>query len=403
MISIDEARARTCARFVRMPPERVGIDEALDRVLAEDVQAPLDLPPWPASAMDGFAVRACDAPGVLHVVDDIAAGRSPSRALGPGESARIMTGAVVPSGADSVVKIEDVSVDGDRVVVPAVARVGQHVRVAGSDIARGTRVLDAGTVLGPGAVGLLAGLGIAHVAVGRRPSVAILSTGDEVVPPGTALGAAQIPSANGSLLAAWVRRAGGLPSDLGIVPDEPAAVREALREACAHDMVLTTGGVSVGDHDHVRGAFAAAGVALQFWRVDMKPGKPLAYGLAGDVPVFGLPGNPVSAMVNFVVFARPVLRRMLGDARPDLPRLPVRMAAPWDRAVGRPEWVRVTLEPGDGVPLARVASAQGSASLMSMSRCDALLRVDASVARVDGEQEAWIVEPGWASGRDSIA
>jgi molybdopterin molybdotransferase len=398
VITIDEARERTCARYVRMPSETVVLEDALDRVLAADVIAPIALPPWPASAMDGFALHAEDAPGTLRVVDDIAAGRAPSRALGGGEAARIMTGAMLPPGADTVVKIEDVSVDGDLVEVPGVRGVGQHVRAAGSDVSQGARVLEAGTVLGPGAIGLLAGLGIPTVRVARRPRVAILSTGDEVVAPGARLGPAQIPSANNALLAAWVRRGGGVPCDLGIVRDDPVAVRAALEEACTHDLVLTTGGVSVGDHDHVRDAFHAAGIALQFWRVDMKPGKPLAYGLVGEVPVFGLPGNPVSCMVNFLVFARPVLRRMLGDLRPDLPRLRVRMTAPWDRAVGRPEWLRVTLAPHeDGVPRAHVAATQGSASLQSMSRCDALLLVPADVARVEGDYEALVVEPGWSA------
>ena len=283
MLSVADAAARILEGTVRCAVETVPLDVALDRVLAIDVHAPGDLPRWDTSAMDGYALRAADlAEGRtrFHVVDDIAAGRVGTVPVGAGEAARIMTGAPLPAGADCVVMVEDTAPDGADVVLRLGGErgahggcggshgggyaPGRHVRTRGSEIAAGSRVLTAGTTLGPGALALLAGVGHGTVEVHRAPRVAILSTGDELVAPGAALGPGQIHASNAWLLAAWVRRAGGVPVDLGVFPDEPDAIARAFEAAGAFDVVLSSGGVSVGDHDHVKPALARAGVALEF-------------------------------------------------------------------------------------------------------------------------------------------
>ncbi len=413
MLSVAEASARILEEISACPAEVLPLDAALDRVLAVDVRAPGDLPPWDASAMDGFAVRTVDlAAGQtrFRVVDDIAAGRVGHRNVGPSECARIMTGAPVPEGADGVVVVEDTEAEGDemrlrprngagscggRVVGPPAP--WRHVRRRGVEIAAGAPVLTAGTTLGPGAIALLAGMGLADAPVRRAPRVAIVSTGDELVQPGSPLGPGQIHASNGHLLAAWVRRAGGVPIDLGVVRDDPDAIADAFAAAGAYDVVLSSGGVSVGDHDHVKPALARAGVTLAFWRVAMKPGKPLAFGrYPSGAPVFGLPGNPASCMVNFVLFVWPLLRVMQGDARPWLPRVEAELETPVRRAPGRPEYLRVALtRRDDGTVMACPAGPQGSASLLSLSGADGLAVLPAEGDVVSGRVPVIVVEPAW--------
>ena len=403
MLSVDEALARVMADVRRMPAETVSLLDAQGRVLAVDVAAPRPLPPWPASAMDGYAVRAVDVPGVLDVLETVAAGGWPSRTVGPWQATRIMTGAPVPAGADAVVMVEDTALlagealpVAERVDVRVASASGRHVRARGCEVDEGSVVLTAGTLLTAGALALLAGLGIASVEVRVRPRVAILTTGDEVVAPGVPLGPGQIHGSNDIALAALVRDAGAEPVRLGNVRDDPDALRAAFTLAAVHDVVVSTGGVSVGDFDHVKGVFADLGGAVTFWRVAMKPGKPLAYGSLGGVPVFGLPGNPISCMVNFLLFVRPVLRTMLGDPRPHLPELEAELAGSVRRAPGRFELVRVALaRDAGGVVRATVAGPQGSASLLSMSGAHGLALVAADAERIEGRVRVLVFDPSW--------
>lgn len=416
MLSVAEAAARILEGGVKCAIEPVPLDAALDRVLATDIRAPGDLPPWDASAMDGYALRTEDlAAGCtrFRVVDDIAAGRVGSVPVGVGQAARIMTGAPVPAGADCVVMVEDTSTDGADMTLrqregpgahggcggspPGLPAPGRHVRRRGSEIAAGSLVLTAGTPLGPGALALLAGLGLWTVPVYRAPRVAIVSTGDELVQPGSPLGSGQIHASNACLLAAWVRRAGGIPVDLGVFPDRADAITRAFEAASAYDVVLSSGGVSVGDHDYVKPALARAGVTLEFWRVAMKPGKPVAFGrYPSGTPVFGLPGNPASCMVNVALFVWPLLRAMQGDAHPQLPRLEAEFEAPVRRSPGRPEYVRVALSRrADGTLMARPAGPQGSASLLSLSGADGLAVLPAEGDVVDGRVPVIVVDPAW--------
>ena len=398
MLTVEAAQARILAHVPANGVERVELGAAYGRVLAEDVVASAELPPWPGSAMDGFAVRVADVPGRLRVLETVPAGGVPTRVVGAGEATRIMTGAPVPEGAEAVVMVEDTSTEGEHVVVRVGAKPGQHVRPRGSEIARGATVLRRGQVLGPGAVGVLAALGQPSVAVSMRPRVGILSTGDEIVEPGFPLGPGQIWSSNSYALMGMVHAAGGLPVHLGNVPDRPEALHAAFAGATGCDLIVSTGGVSVGDYDHVKDVLTSLGARIDFWRVAMKPGKPLAFGLYGERPVFGLPGNPVSCMVNFLQFVRPVIRRMLGDPRPFLPVVEARMTAPWTRRPGRPELVRVRLERREGELLATVAGGQGSAHLVGMADAHGFALLDTEGTRLEGVVRVQVFDPGFLGG-----
>ncbi len=398
MITIDDALRRILAQVPVNGTERVELGSAAGRILAEDVASVGELPPWPASAMDGYAVRAADVPGRLHVVETVAAGAVPRFAVPAGGATRIMTGAPVPDGADAVVMVEDTDGEGDEVTVRVSARVGQHIRPRGSEIARGAVVLRAGTSLGAGAVGVAAAIGVPSLRVWMRPRVAILSTGDEIVETGFPLGPGQIWSSNSHALAALVTAAGAVPVTLGNVRDDPAAIGAAFREALRCDVLISTGGVSVGDFDHVKPVLAELGLAMDFWRVAMKPGKPLAFGTLGGKPVFGLPGNPVSCMVNFLEFVRPLLRTMQGDPRPFLPVVDAEMTAPWRRRPGRPELVRVGLSFRDGRIYASIAGGQGSAHLAGMASAHGLALMDADQTTLEGPVRVQVFDSSFWSG-----
>jgi molybdopterin molybdotransferase len=407
MLSVDAALARILAHVGPAATEEIPLAEAHGRVLAADIAAPRPLPPWPASAMDGFAVRSADVPGALRVVETVPAGKAPTRAIGPGEATRVLTGAPVPDGADAVVMVEDTRVErvgAEEIVHIAVsASTGAHVRGRGSEVPVGAAVLPRGSALTAGGLGALAALGVARVPVARRPRVAILSTGDELVQPGEALGAGQIHASNAVALAALVREAGGEPHDLGVARDTPEALAAAFKLSLAYDVVVSTGGVSVGDFDYVKDVLVALGVRMDFWKVAMKPGKPLAFGsVVGPdgrgtaIPVFGLPGNPVSCMVNFLQFLRPFLRMHLGDPAPFLPVVEARLVAPLRRAPGRPEFVRVQLTRDvDGAIVASVAGPQGSASVLSMSGAHGFALLPADVREVSGPVRVQVFDPGW--------
>ncbi len=349
---------------------------ALGRVLAEPIVSRATIPPWPNSSMDGYALRAQDTNGEpveLAVVGRIAAGTMPSRPLGAGESMRIFTGAPLPQGADAVVPQEDVAASGDRVTIRGRIAPGAYVRPAGEDVRAGDVVVKPGGVLGAAEVGLLATLGYAQVRVYRRPRVAILSTGNELADLGTQPGPAQIPNTNTYSLMAQVIEAGGEPVNLGVAPDQLDAITERVYWGLASaDALVTSAGVSVGELDLVREALEQSGAELHLWQVSMRPGKPITFGTRGDRPVFGLPGNPVSAMVTFELFVRPALRRLGGADVIDRPRLRALALEPIANPGSRRGYLRVTLTAGAHGYGARLTGDQGSAILRSMVLADGL-------------------------------
>jgi len=376
MLTVEEAIGRCLTAVTPMPPERVSLDAAYGRVLAEPIVSGLAIPPWDNSAMDGFAVRVDDTqapPVTLEVLETIGAGETPTRQIRPGTCSRIMTGAPMPSGADAVVRVEDTDggVSG-RVLVRVAAKTGGNVRDRGNDVALGAELMRPGRTLGPAEVGMLSAVGIPGVLVAQRPTIAILSTGDELVEAGWPLGPGQIHSSNTHSLIGLVREAGALPIHCGIAVDDPAGLRAALARCLRADLVITTGGVSMGDFDYVKDVFREEGASLDFWKVRIKPGKPLAFGSFGGRPLFGLPGNPVSCMVNFLQFARPVIREMLGDPRPYLPVLTARLTAPIQKKPGRALLARVALKRGGDEVFATPTATQSSGALSSMLLGDGL-------------------------------
>ncbi|HZT18080.1 MAG TPA: gephyrin-like molybdotransferase Glp, partial [Dongiaceae bacterium] len=313
--SVAEARTRITAAFAPLPAEQVPLPQAIGRILAEDVRARLTQPPFAVSAMDGYAVRAADVarlPATLRVVGHAPAGGAHPAPLQPGEAVRIFTGAPLPEGADTVVIQEDTEAEGERVRIKEAGPRGTYVRPAGLDFRQGDLGLPAGKRLNARDIGLAASMDHPWLRVRRRPRVAILATGDEIVMPGEPRGAQQIVSSNGLALAAFLRHAGAEPIDLGIAPDDRDALRRLLAGAAGADLLVTTGGASVGEHDLVQGALGEGGGALDFWKIAMRPGKPLMFGRIGTTPVLGLPGNPVSSLVCAAVFLRPALAAMLG-------------------------------------------------------------------------------------------
>jgi molybdopterin molybdotransferase len=316
MLSVAEALARITAAFAPLPAETVSLAEALGRTLAEDVLARVNQPPVAVSAMDGYAVRAADAttaPARLRVIGEAPAGGGFAGTVGPGEAVRIFTGGPLPAGADAIVIQEDTERDGDAVLVKEAAKDGAFVRPAGLDFRAGDVGIAAGRVLGARDIGLAAAMNHPWLRVRRRPRVAILATGDEVVLPGDPMGATQIVSSNGFSLAAFVQACGGQPVHLGIAGDNRSALADLLSSARGNDLLVTSGGVSVGDHDLVGHVLGEQGMKLDFWKIAMRPGKPLLFGRVGETPVLGLPGNPVSALVCATLFLRPAMGVMLGQ------------------------------------------------------------------------------------------
>jgi molybdopterin molybdotransferase len=361
------------------------LDDALHGVLAEDVLSRLDIPAWTNSAMDGYAARGEDVRGAaetspvrLRVIEHIPAGHFPTRGIGRGECARIFTGAPLPEGADSVIRQEDTDQGADTVTILKDRDVGVNTRQVGEDIRKGSTVLTAGTELGPAQLGVLASLAVAHPLVYRRPRVAILGSGDEIVDvdqPEEILSGRKIASSNTHTLVALVRQSGGEPVNLGIAADTPDSLRRHLASALDCDLLVTTAGISVGEHDYVRSVLDELGAEQRFWKLRMRPGAPVGFGLLGEVPWVGLPGNPVSTMVTYELFVHPAIRRMMGH-RPVFRRsVPVRMAEPVHLKPKLQHFLRGIVTEGPNGPEARLTGPQGSGILTSMVLANALLVV----------------------------
>ncbi len=372
---LDDVRAQ--------PPLRVPLDDALGSVLADDVASPLDIPAWTNSAMDGYATRADDvrgasddAPVRLRVVEEIPAGSFPVRTVGPGECARIFTGAPLPGGADGVIRQEDTDEGKDVVAIYKDRDAGANLRHVGEDVRRGTVVLRQGASLGAAELGVLASLAVAHPLVHRRPRVAIMGSGDEIVDvdqPEEILSGRKIASSNTHTLMALVRLAGGEPVNLGVARDTRESFREHLAAAREADLLVTTAGISVGEHDYVRPVLEEMGATQKFWKLRMRPGAPVGFGLLGDVPWIGLPGNPVSTMVTFELFVRPAIRKMCGHALPFRRSVQATMAEPVTLKPKLQHFLRAVLTDGPDGLEARLTGPQGSGILTSMVKANALL------------------------------
>lgn len=400
MISVEAARESVLARIERLAPEQVELLDSLGRVLAEDVVSDIDVAPFDNSAMDGYAVQAADlaaaaegSPVTLRVVDHIAAGFMPTVPVGPGEASRIMTGAPVPAGADAIVMVEYTLAGeaggstGGTVAILHPAQCGDHIRRAGEDVRVGETVLRTGEVVNPASIGLMATLGVARPHVYCRPSVAIVSTGDELVGIAERPGPGQIRNSNSCSLAAQVLAAGGVPHVLGIARDNEADTRALLSRAPEFDIMITTGGVSMGDFDVVKTVLEQIG-ELDFWKVAMRPGAPQTYGTIAGTPFFGLPGNPTSTMVGFELFVRPAIRKMRGLAALDRPVVTATLVEDVRKKSDRRYFMRgVVTRVADttaGAPAyeARLSGRQSSAMLTSMHRANCLISLPEGLSAV---------------------
>lgn len=384
-LTVEAAQALAVKAVRRLGAERVGLADAEGRMLQETVTATADVPPHDNSAMDGFAVRAQDVLGAaperqveLEVIGEVAAGHLAARPVAAGQAMRIMTGAPIPAGADSVVMVEHTDTRAGRMRVLGAVEPGENIRSRGEDVRAGSNVLDAGQLLGAAEIGVLASLGRAQVRVARRPEVAILATGDELRDVGEPLTPGAIFDTNSYALSTLVRQAGGRPRLMPIVRDQPALLRAAVLEAASADLILSSGGVSVGEHDHVKAVLAELGARLELWRVAMKPGKPLALAKLGETAYFGLPGNPVSALVCFLLFVRPAILAALGAKQPfDLPQARAVLDRPLSSRSLRRSYLRARLWLDDAGELhAQLMPKQGSGVLTSMVGANGLVVIE---------------------------
>lgn len=380
MISVHEALTQILETVSPLAGERIGLFEATGRVLAEDVESVREVPPFTNSAMDGYAVRhddiqaaRADQPVALSVLEVIQAGGVPTKTVAPGTASKIMTGAVLPPGADTVIKVEDTREQADQVLICKAGPKGNNIRASGEDIQPGQTILKSGRVLRPADIGLLASVGRSFVLVHQHPRVAILSTGNELAEADMPLQPGQIVNSNAYTLAAAVREAGGQPVPLAIARDSLEETRAALEEAVRHDVVLSTGGVSVGDFDFVKAAMDDIGIERLFWRVAQKPGKPLTFGLLRGRPYFGLPGNPVSALVCFYLYTWAALRRMAGYRKLFFPTVQVTLGEDIPKARGLTEFVRCQLTRNGSGYVAHSTGTQSSGVLSSLSLGESLV------------------------------
>ena len=401
MTTVNEAVDMVLDTVSPLPCERVALDEGLGRVLCEDVRSARNVPSFANSAMDGFAVRWSDvagaapsAPVSLKVRDAVGAGRVSRKRVLAGTAIRIMTGAPVPAGADAIVRVEYTETAGEGVVVSRTDGQGSHIRAAGEDIGRGDVVLEHGRVLGIPDIGLLASIGRPNVRVRRRPVVAIIATGDELIGVRDRPVPGKVVNSNGYTLSSAVAEVGAIPKSFGIVRDDRESLTQAFRAALACDALITSGGVSVGDYDYVKDALADAGVRMRFWRVAQRPGHPMAFGARGARPVFGLPGNPVSSLVSFILYVRPSLLRMMGHESLFMPVVRAKIAHDIKTAPGLKEFVRCRLDEDNGRYLASSTGTQSSGVLRSLSLAQGLVvaREDQTVLRKGSHAPAILLD-----------
>ena len=379
MISVEEALNKILDAISPLGLEKVSILDALGRVLGEDVFAGRAIPPNDNSAMDGYAIRTEDSRGAspenpvrLDVIEEIPAGAIPAKAIGQGEAARIMTGAPLPLGADTVVRLEDTRKDGARVLVFAATPKGRNIRRAGEDVRQGEKVIPRGEIIRPAEVGLLASLGRSFVLVHQRPLVAIVATGSELAEIDEAPAEGKIVNSNSYALAALVRECGAVPLQIGIARDSRKDLIAKFRAALRADLIISTGGVSVGDYDLVKDIMKEAGNRMQFWQVAMKPGRPLAFGALGAIPAVGLPGNPASSMICFEQFVRPAILKMLGHANLFRRTVQARIEKGIEKQRGIRQFIRVLIR-RDGDGYAVVMGDNDSGMLISMARANGLV------------------------------
>ncbi len=416
MISVEEALARVLSYVDVLEAEEVPLLEAMGQVLAADITSHLNIPPLDNTAMDGYALRADDtrgasdqSPRLLRVIDTVSAGAISQQKVTPGTAIRIMTGAPVPAGADSVIRFEDTdeagrqSSDSDEIGILCEVEPGLNIRRAGEDIAKGATVLRKGTVLRPAEVGVLASLGMSTVQVIRRPVVAVLATGNELADVGQPLPAGKIYNSNTYSVASLVRRYGGIPKILGIALDNEKSLVDRLRQGLDADMLITSGGVSAGDYDMVKNVLASEG-EITFWTVRMKPGKPLAFGMlkgtdkngnSRKVPHLGLPGNPVSSMVTFELLARPAMLKMMGKKKLDKPVVEAVLEEAVANTDGRRVYIRAMVTRRDGQYHARTTGPQGSGILTSMSLANGLVIIPEDTAGVKAGETVKVIMLGW--------
>ena len=392
MLSVDEARQRMLDTIPILSAEKRDILECTGYVLAEVLPATENIPPFDNSAMDGYAVRAADVknaseknPAVLSVVETIAAGYAPTKQVAAGQAARIMTGAMMPDGADAVVMQEVTQQDANKVKIFESIDTAGNVRFTGESVSEGQQVMEKGKHLRPPEVSMLASLNCAEATVHRKPTVAIVSTGDELTPLGESLAPGKIRDSNRYGLYAQVEEAGGIPIDMGIAPDDEAETERIFRAALAKaDALITSGGVSVGEHDVVKTVLAKLG-KINFWRVAMKPGKPQAYGIADGKPIFGLPGNPVSSLVVFELFVRPALLKMAGHKDLLRPTFKATLAEAVTNRDGRVNYMRAILKVSDGEITAQTTGPQGSGILHSLVLANGLITIPTATTLAAGE------------------
>lgn len=403
MLSVEGALAQFLEHFHLLKSERVPILDAFNRVLAEDIIAAYDIPPHANSAMDGYA--ACvedtagareDAPRRLRIAGELAAGYTRDASIEPGTAIRIMTGAPIPPGANAVIPFEETTRDGDAILVTRHYPHNANIRAAGEDVRAGEKVLAKGAVLRPQEIGMLAAMGQTEITMIRRPRVAILSTGDEVVDASEPLTPGKIRDANGYSVAAAVLKYGGVPIRLGIAHDTVEELTAKIREGLAQcaDLFVTSGGVSVGDFDVVKQVLVAEG-EITFWRVQMKPGKPLAFGMIQGVPLLGLPGNPVSALMSFELFGRPALLKMQGKTRLAKPTIAATLVDEIKRKDDRRHYVRVRLETRGGETFAYLTGDQGSGILLSMVRADGIAIIPEDARHVEAGTRVRVMMLDW--------
>jgi molybdopterin molybdotransferase len=403
MMSVEEALARILAEIQALPTTQVPLPEALGLVLAQDIVAQEDIPPFSNSAMDGFALLSRDSqprsgqPPRLRVTGGVAAGYVADQAVTEGTTMRIMTGAPVPPGADTVIQVEltrSEDPQSEWVEIMQAVPPGNNIRPAGEDMHRGQTILLQGNEIGSWEIGVLATLGWANVPVTRRPHIAIVATGDEVIDVDEPLRPGKIRNSNSYLLEAAVRLAGAIPHRLGVARDTVESLREKFTEAIQYDLIITSGGVSVGDFDLVKNIMAEQG-HVDFWRINMRPGKPVAFGSIGNVPLLGLPGNPVSAAVTFELFGRPVIRKMLGHTRLLRPQVDVVVTDGVNERVMRRHYVRAWVEWRDGRFVARTTGNQGSHITTSLLHTNALIIVPEGGVQIQAGGSAKAIMLTW--------